>query len=114
MVFVGGCATSLLITDPAAAPVRATQDVDAIAAIASLPEYHRPGDALRTQGFVQTLADGACFLATKLEAFEDRGRRDYLESHDFEDVLSVVDGSPATPITVVLDRLRSIVATAQA
>jgi len=32
------------------------------------------------------------FIATKLEAFEDRGRGDYLESHDLEDVLSVVDG----------------------
>lgn len=30
LVFVGGCATALLITDPAAAPVRATKDVDTI------------------------------------------------------------------------------------
>ena len=30
IVFVGGCATGLLITDPAAAPVRATVDVDVI------------------------------------------------------------------------------------
>ena len=28
VTFVGGCATALLITDPAAAPERATQDVD--------------------------------------------------------------------------------------
>ena len=34
------------------------------------------------------------FVATKLEAFEDRGNSDYLESHDLEDVLSVVDGRP--------------------
>lgn len=34
------------------------------------------------------------FLATKLDAFEDRGRGDYLESHDLEDVLSVIDGRP--------------------
>jgi hypothetical protein len=27
MTFVGGCATGLLITDPGASPVRATQDV---------------------------------------------------------------------------------------
>lgn len=145
MVFVGGCATSLLITDPAAAQVRATQDVDAIVAVTSLAEYRRLGEALRARGFAQTLADGEpphrwsiggmkldvmpaeekvlgfsnrwyeaalrsairvqlpgelpirlvtppCFLATKLEAFEDRGRGDYLESHDLEDVLSVVDG----------------------
>jgi hypothetical protein len=35
IVFVGGCATGLLITDPGAAPVRATYDVDVIAEIAS-------------------------------------------------------------------------------
>lgn len=34
----------------------------------------------------------AHFVATKLEAFEDRGRGDYAQSHDLEDVLSVVDG----------------------
>jgi predicted nucleotidyltransferase len=32
------------------------------------------------------------FIATKLEAFRDRGNGDYLASHDLEDVLSVVDG----------------------
>lgn len=30
MVFLGGCATGLLITDPAAPPIRVTRDVDAI------------------------------------------------------------------------------------
>lgn len=30
LVFVGGCATGLLITDPAAVGIRATNDVDAI------------------------------------------------------------------------------------
>jgi hypothetical protein len=34
------------------------------------------------------------FLATKLEAFKGRGRRDYFGSHDLEDLLSVVDGRP--------------------
>ena len=145
LVFVGGCATALLLTDPAAPPVRVTHDVDAVVAIVSLPEYHRLGNALRARGFSQTLAEGeppyrwtfagmkldvmptsekvlgfsnrwyepamrtamtvplrggpeislvtpSYFVATKLEAFEDRGRGDYLESHDLEDVLSVVDG----------------------
>ena len=32
------------------------------------------------------------FIATKLEAFRDRGNSDYLGSHDLEDILSVVDG----------------------
>ena len=34
----------------------------------------------------------AAFLATKLEAFHDRGRNDYFASHDLEDVLTVLDG----------------------
>jgi len=32
------------------------------------------------------------FLATKLEAFGGRGKNDYLASHDFEDIISVLDG----------------------
>ena len=36
LVFVGGCATGLLITDPASAPVRPTRDVDVIAELASI------------------------------------------------------------------------------
>lgn len=147
LVFVGGCATGLLITDPAASSVRATYDVDAIVAAVSLQEYHRLGRKLCERGFSQPLEEGEppfrwmfagmkldvmpidekvlgfsnrwyesalgealtvrlragldirlitapYFLATKLDAFEDRGRGDYLESHDLEDVLSVVDGRP--------------------
>jgi hypothetical protein len=32
------------------------------------------------------------FLATKLEAFKDRGKQDFLSSHDLEDILAVIDG----------------------
>lgn len=148
MTFVGGCATALLITDPAASPVRATQDVDAVVAVVSLAEYHQLGAALRARGFSQSIEEGEppyrwtigglkldlmpsdaavlgftnrwytavlssaftvsvgeditirlanapSFLATKLEAFLNRGKGDYLLSHDLEDVLSVVDGRPA-------------------
>lgn len=35
------------------------------------------------------------FAATKLEAFHSRGRGDYIESHDLEDVLSVLAGLPS-------------------
>jgi predicted nucleotidyltransferase len=87
VTFVGGCATGLLITDPAASPVRATQDVDAIVAVVSLADYHRIGG-----GVAVRVADAPSFVATKLEAFLDRGGGDYLSSHDLEDVLSVVDG----------------------
>jgi hypothetical protein len=34
------------------------------------------------------------FLATKYEAFLGRGRGDYLASHDFEDMIAVIDGRP--------------------
>lgn len=146
-VFVGGCATALLITDKAAAPVRATYDVDVIVAIVTQQEYRKLGKPLRERGFAQTAEEGepiyrwtyagmkldvmpvekevlgfsnpwyaaamqeaqlmelvggvsirlvtpVHFVATKLVAFEDRGHGDYLESHDLQDVLSVVDGRP--------------------
>lgn len=57
-VFVGGCATGLLITDPAAAPVRATRDVDAIVAVVSLADYHGLAGKLRARGFTQTVEEG--------------------------------------------------------
>ncbi len=34
----------------------------------------------------------ALFLATKLEAFKDRGHEDYYASHDLEDIITLVDG----------------------
>lgn len=34
------------------------------------------------------------FLATKLEAFKDRGKQDFLLSHDLEDITSVIDSRP--------------------
>lgn len=51
MVFLGGCATGLLITDAVAPPIRATKDVDVIVAVASLIEYHRLSKRLRELGF---------------------------------------------------------------
>ncbi len=58
VVFLGGCATALLITDPGAPPVRATHDVDAIVAVVSQHEYREFGKALRSLGFEQTLEAG--------------------------------------------------------
>lgn len=51
MVFVGGCATGLLLTDVAAPPIRVTQDVDVITEVASLGDYHRLSGQLRKRGF---------------------------------------------------------------
>jgi hypothetical protein len=38
------------------------------------------------------LVTAPCFLATKLEAFRDRGNCDYVASHDLEDIIAVIDG----------------------
>ena len=59
MVFLGGCATGLLITDPAAPPIRATIDVDVIIEIASLTEYYRLSESLRERGFFEDQTEQA-------------------------------------------------------
>jgi hypothetical protein len=50
-VFVGGCATGLLVTDPAASPVRATRDVDVVVEVVSLAGYHALERKLEQAGF---------------------------------------------------------------
>lgn len=145
VVFVGGCATGLLIDNASWMDVRPTDDVDAIVEVASLAGYHRLADHLAQRGFKQTLADNTppfrwfwnrlqldlvpldekvlgfanpwyragfaaalvaeladglvlrhlsapYFLATKFEAFRDRGQNDVFMSHDLEDILTVVEG----------------------
>lgn len=145
VVFVGGCATGLLITQPLVADARATEDVDAIVEVASLVGYHALAEKLMAQGFKQTMADNTppfrwywngmqldlvpldekvlgfanrwykpgfeaaatatlpsglqlrhlsspYFMATKMEAFKDRGNNDVYLSHDLEDVITLVDG----------------------
>ena len=59
MVFLGGCATGLLITDKAAPPIRVTRDVDAIVQVATLADYHRLSSKLRTKGFKEDISQGA-------------------------------------------------------
>lgn len=59
MVFLGGCATGLLITDPAAPPIRVTRDVDAIVQVMSLVDYHRLSKKLRAAGFKEDISDAA-------------------------------------------------------
>jgi|HubBroStandDraft_1064217.scaffolds.fasta_scaffold17314_3 hypothetical protein len=145
LVFLGGCATALLITDTAAADVRPTFDVDAIAAITSYAGYTEFSERLRKLGFQEDTSEGApiCrwlqktttldimpldakilgfsntwyepamihseereldkglairlvtpvyFCASKLEAFADRGKNDFVGSTDLEDLIAVVDG----------------------
>jgi hypothetical protein len=147
LVFLGGCATALLISDAAAPPVRATRDIDTITETTSIAEYHELGKRLRERGFDVDQSEGApiCrwaghgiildvmpidetvlgfsndwypgaietartltlpsgtsinvidamhFLATKLVAFDGRGDKDYVMSHDLEDAICVLDGRP--------------------
>jgi hypothetical protein len=150
LVFVGGCTTTLLISDPGAAQVRSTYDVDAIAEISSYAEYTAFSEKLRRLGFAEDQSEGApicrwihgevrldvmptdqrilgfsnrwyklalesakkvaleeglvirvitapLFLGTKFEAFHGRGKSNYFESHDLEDIIAVVDGRPSLP-----------------
>jgi len=108
VVFVGGCATGLFITDPAMPEVRVTKDVDVIIDIATRMEYYRLEEDLRSKGFRNDMSEDApscrwlvdgiklvappyC-LATKIEAFAGRGKGDYMASHDMEDIITVLDG----------------------
>ena len=148
VVFVGGCATGLLVDDANLMDVRPTEDVDAIVEVASLAAYHRVAEGLMERGFKQTMADNTPpfrwfwnrmqldlvpldekvlgfanpwyrvgfaaaltaemagglhlrhlsaphFLATKFEAFKDRGQNDVYLSHDLEDIMTVMEGRAA-------------------
>ena len=147
LVFAGGCAVDLLLTDVAAAPSRVTFDVDLVAQVAALSGYHALEAEFAGLGFKRDLSKDApicrwrldeievdlmpsdsnvlgfanrwyplvvetaqrvelpsdlsinlvaapLFLATKFEAFHDRGRYDWLGSHDLEDIINVLDGRP--------------------
>jgi hypothetical protein len=59
LVFVGGSTTALLITDKAAADVRPTYDVDAIAEITSYAAYTEFSERLRKLGFTEDTSEGA-------------------------------------------------------
>lgn len=165
LVFVGGCMTGLLITDPGAPSPRGTMDVDVIAEITSYEQYSRFGERLRSLGFTEDLREGAplCrwvkdqtildvmpldarilgfsnrwyrpamersmsvaigkqqlqtrmitapyFIATKFEAFNGRGNRDFMGSHDLEDVMAVVDGreSLASEVSQESEELRGFI-----
>jgi hypothetical protein len=58
LVLVNGCATGLLITDEAAADVRPTFDVDAIAEITSYGAYAEFSKRLGKLGFQEAVREG--------------------------------------------------------
>ncbi len=152
VIFVGGCATGLLLTQERAETIRITEDVDIVAQALTIRDYHLIEKKVRQQGFTNDMRPGApicrwvykqvtldlmptvkdilgfanrwyplaietaqpvvlpsgltirlicapVFIATKLEAFKDRGtfdngQPDYLGSHDLEDIMTVLDGRP--------------------
>jgi predicted nucleotidyltransferase len=55
VVFVGGATVHLWLTEPAAPPARATEDVDVICEVASRAEYYRLGDKLRERGLQEAV-----------------------------------------------------------
>lgn len=59
VVFVGGMIRGLLTTDPAAAPMRPTEDVDMITGTASLADYYALGEELRARDFHEDSTEGA-------------------------------------------------------
>lgn len=59
VVFVGGCATGLLITDPAAGGIRPTTDVDVITEISTYAEYCAFSERLRAIGLTEDNREGA-------------------------------------------------------
>jgi predicted nucleotidyltransferase len=56
VVFVGGCAVGLLVTDEAAAPVRATLDVDLVVSVSALSAYRGIEKELSKLGFKRDMA----------------------------------------------------------
>lgn len=104
LVFVGGCATGLLITDEALNGVRTTYDVDAICrwvqggvvldvmpfdteALGFSNRWYRAATeaskvvSLNSEVAIR-LVTAPYFIATKLEAFKGRGKGDFSTSHD--------------------------------
>ncbi len=51
LVFVGGCATGMLVTRIRANQIRATEDVDVVAEVATIAEYQSVEAKLTSQGF---------------------------------------------------------------
>lgn len=59
LVFLGGCATGLYLTDPGAAGLRPTKDVDAITEVTSYAEYAKLSERLRELGLREDTTEGA-------------------------------------------------------
>jgi hypothetical protein len=59
LVFVGGCAAGLLMSDPGATPIRATIDVDLVARVTALSQYHKLEEVFTQLGFKRDMTADA-------------------------------------------------------
>lgn len=59
LVFLGGCTTGFLLSDPASAGLRPTKDVDTITEVASYAEYATLSERLRGLGLSEDTSEGA-------------------------------------------------------
>ena len=59
VVFVGGCATGLLLTQERPDPIRVTEDVDIIAQALTASDYHALEAKVRARGFSNDMRPGA-------------------------------------------------------
>jgi len=89
VVFLGGASIVLWVTDPAAPAPRPTNDVDVAWQGASIP--HAVKRALPSGATILATRPDY-LLATKIEAFNDRGHEDFLGSRDFGDMIALIDG----------------------
>ncbi|MES9855800.1 MAG: hypothetical protein ABW166_04235 [Sedimenticola sp.] len=80
LVFLGGCATGLLITDAGASPIRMTRDVDVIAEVSTLSDYHGLAGHLREKGFKEDMSDDAPIYRWVADPFQDKGELAAIES----------------------------------
>lgn len=64
------------------------------------------------EGVDANVVSPAMFLATKLEAFNDRGKGDFYMSHDLEDIITLVDGRAeiVADVVTVPDEPRAFIA----
>lgn len=93
VVFLGGVTVELWISDPAAPEFRPTVDVDVVVENRWQGEaFHHAEEVSLPNGSSIKVVEPSYLLATKLNAFRTRGKRDFLGSRDFSDIVSLVDG----------------------
>jgi len=92
LVFVGGCAKELLITDKAAAEVRPTLDVDAIVEITSYAGYETFSERLRKLGFQEDASENAPRCRWRQKTTVRRYASRCEDSWIFEQLVSAGDG----------------------